>query len=442
MTGNEGRLYESTHPVEEEQPEATRESALAIVHPPELAQVVPLRSGLVLGRAPASDANALVHATVSRRHAQVRRGMGGLWTVADEGSRNGTFVEGQRISTATPLTEQSVVRFGDVLAVVFETAAGGFYDDLAVPGTGYAIARVRELLAAAAPEHATVLILGETGTGKERLARELHERSGRSGPYVVLNCAELAPQLIESQLFGHERGAFTGATTAKPGLFAAAHQGTLFLDEIGELPLELQPKLLRVLQEGEVRPLGGIALRSVDVRVVAATHRPLPLLVDQGLFRRDLYARLSLWELQLPPLRERRQDILRWIGALALQPFRLTADAAERLLLHPWPENLRGLQRLVHRLSHEGDATPIGRRRLVELMPELTTDGTSHDGVTATMPAAEARPRSGPTREDFLAVYEAHGRSVRATAKHFGRDRRQIYRWLERFGIPREPGDT
>ncbi|MDF3067037.1 MAG: Sigma-54 dependent response regulator, partial [Polyangiaceae bacterium] len=345
---------------------------------------------------------------------------------------------------------------GDVLAVVDEASDGTFGEDPVLPGASPKMARLRALVERAAPDPASVLIIGETGTGKERLAKEIHRRSGRTGPFVALSCAELSPQLIESQLFGHERGAFTGASAAQPGLFVAAHGGTLFLDELGELPMDLQPKLLRVLQEGEVRPLGSVHGRKVDVRVVAATNRDLPVLVEAEQFRRDLYARLSLWELRLPPLRERRQDILSWArvllgtwnrerGANATLTFQ--ADAAERILLHGWLDNLRGLDRMVHRLASTDVARPIGLRSLVEAMPELVGPPPPERARTslpprtsAETPATDPPPaRARPSREELLEVYAATGRSVRATAKHFARDRRQIYRWLESFGIPREP---
>jgi transcriptional regulator with GAF, ATPase, and Fis domain len=302
-----------------------------------------------------------------------------------------------------------------------------------------------------------VVILGETGTGKERVAAEIHRQSGRAGPYVKFSCAELARELVESQLFGHERGAFTGAASSQPGLFVAADRGTLFLDEVGELPLELQAKLLRVLQEGEVRPLGSASTRRVDVRVVAATNRDLRLEVARGTFRRDLFARLSFFEVCLPPLRERRQDLLWWIDFLcanfaatsgsARTSLRIHPDAAEALLLHGWPENLRGVDRFVYRVLSAGESA-VGRRLLAELMPEIASPhpppSDAPERSTSPGPADDQRTVSTepplperPSREQFLEVFEATGRNVSATSKRFGKDRRQIYRWLEVFGIER-----
>ena len=287
---------------------------------------------------------------------------------------------------------------------------------------------------------------------------EVHCLSGRTGQYVPVNCAELSPQLMESQLFGHERGAFTGASSAQSGLFEAAQGGTLFLDEIGELSLDLQPKLLRVLQENEIRPVGSVRTRRVDVRIVAATNRNLALMVEQGTFRRDLYARLSLWDFRLPPLREIRRDILPWIQHLGFAWARernteltlhFLPDVVERILLHDWLDNLRGLNRLVHRLTNNAQSDSITMRTLMQEMPELFAARRSdiHDirlpeaqlaqpGPAPAAPTTSvAKAMARPSRQEFVTVYEKTGRNIRATSKHFGKDRRQIYRWAERLGI-------
>jgi DNA-binding NtrC family response regulator len=281
-----------------------------------------------------------------------------------------------------------------------------------------------------------VLLLGETGTGKEHAARVLHRLSGRPGAFVAVSCAELSGELMASQLFGHARGAFTGASEARPGLFRSAAGGTLLLDEIGELPAALQPKLLRVLQEGEVLPVGETRAVTVDVRVVAATHAPLEALIERGGFRRDLYARLAFWTIALPPLRARRADIIMWLQrlhagfaarrALPPAPLPLSADAAEALLVAAWPENLRGLDRLAHHLGGRAEAAPIGVAELGALEP----------AAAPARRAAVARP-APPTRAELAELMERLG-SVRAVARHLGRDRRQIYRWLDAFGL-REP---
>ena len=453
-------------------PEAPRSSlpgarsALYIVHPPELAGLlIELVPGLTIGREasiPPGDAQSgapfavLSHPTVSRRHCLVRDAFG-VPVLEDLGSSNGTRVDGVPLTKPTVLLAQSVVRIGSVLAVVDERPFAGAEWTPALPGVAPAVVRARDALRRAGTGMAPVLILGETGTGKERVAAEIHEQSARPGPYVKFSCAELSRDLAHSQLFGHERGAFTGASGSHRGLFAAADRGTLFLDEVGELHLELQAKLLRVLQEGEIRPLGSATATRVDVRVVAATNRELSEDVERGNFRRDLYARLSFFEVRLPALRARRQDLFWWLDYLAAvvaasrgqphTPLPLVPDAAEALLLHAWPENLRGVDRLAHRLlALEPQA--IGRRVLASVMPELgnvpppqTEPPRASSQPAVSEEANQARASDPaldrPSREEFLAVYEGTGRNVRATSKHFGKDRRQIYRWLELYGIER-----
>lgn len=446
--------FRSTDPVASETDWAAPDCVLTWVYPSDVAgRQIALRPGLVLGRAPESGITCVPHSTVSRRHARVQVGLGGGLFLEDLGSRNGASIDGQRSTLPMSLARQSIVRLGDVFGVVHEAGDVEFLAEPAVPGTGAEITRARRQLGLAAVERGSVLIIGETGTGKERLAAAVHRRSGRRGPYLTLNCAELSAQLIESQLFGHERGAFTGATAAKAGLFAAADGGTLLLDEVGELPLDLQPKLLRVLQEGELRPLGGTRTIRVDVRVVAATNQALPEMIARGAFRRDLYARLSAWEIRLPPLRERKQDLFAWLDLLERQgrepidpatKLAFSPDAAERVLSLPWLDNLRGLERIVHRLGGSGEPRPIGLRALGEALPELRSAEQLRGDPPHADPNADVGPRVPqdrrvrPAKEEFLAVYNASGRSVRATSKHFGCDRRQIYRWLDRLGIPRD----
>jgi two-component system, NtrC family, response regulator GlrR len=307
-----------------------------------------------------------------------------------------------------------------------------------------------------------VLLLGETGTGKEWIAGEIHRLSGRSGPLLAVNCAALSAQIIESQLFGHVRGAFTGATSDHKGLFRAADGGTLFLDEIGELPVDLQPKLLRTLQDGQVLAVGATRSAPVDVRVIGATNLDLHAAVEAGSFRRDLYARLAMWELAVPPLRVRRLDILSWIDRLhrAWQRARpgvaaslpaLLPDAVEAILLHPWPDNLRGLDRLVHALA--ATSKPDGGIALADLprwlrerrTPARESDapvaGAAPVAAGAAAVAAPATPESDrrppPTREEFELAYAELGGNVRALARHFRRDRRQIYRWVAAYGLER-----
>lgn len=438
-------------------------SRLVVVYPRALAGVLPLEhEDVVIGRT-AGSPNVLkvAHPTVSRNHASLRWDAGaGCHCVADLGSHNGTWLEGSPVHRVPRyLVDQAVVRFGDVLAV-YERRERAVADapevsrDV-VPGESLAACELRAALARAARDPSPALIQGETGVGKERIAAELHRLSGRRGPLVVINCAALSPTLIESQLFGHTRGAFTGATTEQAGLFRAAAGGTLFLDELGELPLELQPKLLRAVELGEVIAVGSTQRQQVDVRVVAATNRSLADDVARGKFRRDLHARMTLWQILVPPLRARRSDLLGWLDRLhrawcdtrghdELAPLELNTDAALALLLHGWPDNLRGLQRVLHGCATTSPRAPLSQAELAPLLVDPTPRSetppprpTSPPASPTPTPEQDAgrtrRPRPG--REELVAVLTRLGWSIRATAKHYACERKQISRWIERYAI-------
>ena len=242
-------------------------------------------------------------------------------------------------------------------------------EELAQPGNligeSAAMAELRKLVARAGPSDSVVLVEGETGTGKERVARALHLASGRRGRFVAVNCAAIPSQLLESELFGAEKGAFTGATARRIGRFEQAEKGTLLLDEIGELPLELQAKLLRVLEQREVERLGGTAPVPIDVRVVAATHRDLRKTVSESRFREDLYYRLAVFPIQVPPLRQRPEDVVPLASAFAAElrgaqgELRLTAQGEKALRGHAWPGNVRELRNFVERLHLLRDPGPL-----------------------------------------------------------------------------------
>lgn len=339
-------------------------------------------SRTILGRASDEPSTPpIYHPTTSRAHfavdwdADLRTHVG-----RDLGSRNGSWVDGSPAGRGwQPLEAGSVLRVGDVI-LIYEsghTLAAADAPQVcrrAVPGDSLAVRQLRAQIARAAPDISPALIIGETGTGKEQIARELHARSGRTGELVAINCATLGEQLIESQLFGHVKGAFTGATETKEGLFKAASKGSLFLDEIGEMPLSLQPKLLRAIQEREIRALGSTRTEKIDVRIIAATHQNLAAKARAGEFRQDLYARLALWELPVPALRARRTDVLTWLNHMLnvwseerdLPPTKveLSASAAETLVLAQWPENLRGLSRLVHELASSRPRGPVRAEHL------------------------------------------------------------------------------
>lgn len=312
-----------------------------------------------------------------------------------------------------------------------------------LPGPSLGMQRVRGEIRLVASKALPVLILGETGVGKELVAEEVHRQSGRTGAFVAVNCSAISPQLAESELFGHAVGAFTGAVRRTEGLFLTARAGTLFLDEVGEMPLEVQPKLLRALAKGEIRPVGSAEVLHADVRVVAATHRDLLAAVEAGTFRGDLLARFQAWTLTVPPLRARLEDVLalasRFLDRLDPESA-LTPDAAEALLLHDWPYNVRQLEQI---LSVAAVRAREGLIRREHLPPELTSrlrDRAFPPSPTASAPPIEllaARDRP-PTREELCLLLERTGGNMAQVAELFGRDRRQIYRWAERLGVDPE----
>ena len=302
-----------------------------------------------------------------------------------------------------------------------------------------------------APTSATVLINGETGTGKELVAKALHQESPRTQrPLISVNCAAIPDTLIEAELFGHEKGAFTGAASNREGLVAAADGGTLFLDEIGELPLEAQARLLRVLQEGEVRPIGSVESRKVDVRLVAATHRDLGKLSREGKFREDLYFRINVVQLKLPPLRERGKDILtlaetfvqRYCTSLKKPPLVLSPEAIQAITTYTWPGNIRELENAIQRaVILCEDEREISHSLLAIDLDLVKVD----DDEPAT--AGQARQRqtnSDPTEdlslEDYFQRFVLeHQDSMSETelARKLGVSRKCLWERRQRLGIPR-----
>lgn len=329
-----------------------------------------------------------------------------------------------------------------VLRLVLERApvplAGKPGDDLGLTGTSPAMAALREAIARYAPLPVTVLILGEPGTGKERVARALHRLSGRRGEFVAVNCAGLPEHLLEAELFGVVRGAFTGADRDRPGLVEHAEGGTLFLDEVGELPLSMQAKLLRLLQEREVRRVGGLRPRKVDVRFVAATNRDLARAVEQGSFRRDLYDRLAVATLRVPPLRERVEDIPLLVGELVTQfaaqfgfgTVVVEPELLRRLSQYPWPGNVRELESVVvQALVRCPRGEPMGSRH-------LPADLVLGAGAT---PEASVPPLELAEREFFRDYFrrllrQAGGNRTRA-AKIAGLSRQALLYRLRQLGL-------
>jgi DNA-binding NtrC family response regulator len=306
--------------------------------------------------------------------------------------------------------------------------------------TGSVMQAVMAQLERVAASESRVCILGETGTGKELVARTLHENSPRrSGPFVTLNCAAVPAELIESELFGHEKGAFTGAAARHLGRFEQAEHGTLFLDEIGDMPLSMQAKLLRVLEEGEVERIGGERPISVDVRVVVATHRNLEALLVEGKFRPDLFHRIYVFPLVLPPLRARREDIPALIGHFSAQvcrqnnckPIPFTPEAIRTLQSLPWPGNIRELRNVVERLMLLASEGEINSDTVGRSLPESADRSSS--GFSLSQGLAERVQNF--EREVILCELKRHEYHVSRAARALGLERSHLYKKAEHLGI-------
>jgi transcriptional regulator with GAF, ATPase, and Fis domain len=396
--------------------------------------------------------------TISRFHCSIQR-EGGAWRIVDTGSTNGTRVDGVRILSAE-LEGNAALAIGDSLLRVRpdrgESASlpvvSGFGS---IIGASATMARLFATLERIAASDIDVLIHGESGTGKELVATEIVQRSPRAqGPLVVVDCGSISPTLVESELFGHVRGAFTGADRDREGAFEAADGGTVFLDEIGELPLELQPKLLRALEQREVRRVGTSRTRRIDVRVIAATHRELEREVNRGRFRDDLFYRLAKVSVRVPPLRDRLEDLGSLVDAFLVafgrrDGGRLFSPAVlEQMKQHDWPGNVRELRNYVERSIVLDDAPPPALAR-------TTASGTLpvyrlEDGEAKAAENAEPSPdidRSIPFRlakeraiEKFERAYigplleECEGNMSKA-ARTARMDRMYLHQLAQKYGF-------
>jgi DNA-binding NtrC family response regulator len=397
------------------------------------------RNGLQITARVPDDRMSTAHARLTRLD---RRFM-----LQDLESKNGTTVNGRRVEAQVELADGDVIETGHTFFVYrarvprgLGPKPGGMTDvDLAtfVP----ALARQYERLAKVARSTIPVIVLGETGTGKEVVARALHRASGRTGPFLALNCGAIPATLIESELFGAKKGAFSGAVDDRPGLIRAADEGTLFLDEIGELPLPAQVALLRVLQEQEVLPIGGTKPIKVDVRVVAATHKALDRLVDTAKFRADLFARLGGLTVRLPPLRERRED-LGLIVATLLQRMpdvdrvRLSRPAGRALFQYAFPHNIRELEKALS-LGLTIARTDDGPIEIdVEDFPDELRAGLRPPDARA--PVEPATPSDDERKAQLIQLLELHRGRVADVARAMGKARMQIHRWIQRYEIDLE----
>jgi len=377
---------------------------------------------------------------MSTRHLRLEQDPSGAWCMEDLGSKNGCYRNGQRCSKAT-LADGDVISSGNT-TMLFRSEVERSHLEAADASaqllrTQPAAARTLNLpfsrmmadLAKVATSSVSIVIGGESGTGKEVSARFVHESSRRQGRFIAVNCGALPENLVESELFGHRKGAFSGATNDRVGLVQSSDGGTLFLDEIAELPLQAQVKLLRTLQEREVTPVGATRPIPVDLRVVAATHSDLPGRVKTGLFREDLYARLAGVCFSLPPLRERREDLGLLIAAMLRRlrpevPATLEREAVWAMALYSWPRNIRELEQAIAAASAWAEGGAIGLRHLPPV-------------VAATLQPEKAS-ENDPVKDALVAALRKHGGNVSAAARELGKARVQIRRWCKRYGLQPE----
>jgi transcriptional regulator with GAF, ATPase, and Fis domain len=407
--------------------------------------------GSEIARIGTADGNDLVllDRTVSRFHCELSV-RGNTIIIRDCGSTNGTMIDGVRVREAEipPGTLVRIggsalrVELGEEPAFVEVSGRGGFGE---LVGSSVEMRRVYAILERLALTDATVLVQGETGTGKDVLARSLHAASARAQrPLVAVDCGAIPEHLVESELFGHVRGAFTGATSDRMGVFEEADGGTLFLDEIGEMPIALQPKLLRAIESRSIRRVGSSTSRTVNVRIVAATNRSLSSSINEGSFREDLYYRLAVVELRLPPLRARRDDI----PVLAAHFFRmfagdhaaLPAEFVAGLVGRGWPGNVRELRNYIERAVSLGTVEPRGPAPGAPAQPLPGTEvppGSIESFVALHLPLKEARRA---WTESFELVYvrtmlKMVGGNVTRAAERAGVSRRFLQRMVARLGI-------
>jgi len=444
---------QATQSSRDEEPTATRlvvfcDGAVEM-HP------LPDQGTIVIGRSTECDVR-VEHPSISRRHAQLV--LGTETTVEDLGSSNGTRVGGRplRPGHAEVVPAASVIELGSVM-LALRTAGRVAGPTIPPPpptaaGSSGPMQAVLRLVDKVAPSGLRVVLLGDTGVGKTLVAARIHRASARAkGPFVQVNCAALPEALLESELLGHERGAFTGAATAKPGLLEAADGGTLFLDEIAELPLATQAKLLHVLESGEVTRIGSVKPRAVDVRFVSATNRDLEAMVASGAFRRDLFFRLNAIAISIPPLRERVEEIAELAATFMDQAARqhsvprgeLSRAALQVLERYSWPGNVRELRNVIERAAVVAGGGTIGPEHLSlsaassatpHAPPSVAEPGASASDLRADLEALERR-------RIVDALARCHGNQTRA-AEELGISRRTLINRLEQYDLPRPRRDA
>ena len=403
----------------------------------------PLGAGMRIGKADTNDL-VLTDDTVSRNHVELTRTAGGIH-VKDLGSTNGTKVQGARVQEAT-VPPGSVLKVGEVEIVLrpsiqrVEVMPSDKKNFGGAIGASLPMRTLFGVFERIAKTEATVLLEGETGTGKDVLARAIWTESDRaSGPFVVVDCGAISYSLLESELFGHERGAFTGAVASRQGAFELADGGTVFLDEIGELPIDVQPKLLRVLETKEFRRVGGNKVLRSNVRVIAATKRNLQREVSAGKFREDLYFRLAVVPVTVPSLRARRDDIPMLVDhILKASGVSLTVpdDTIQALMAHDWPGNVRELRNILERAVYLARATGSGELNLVSLpMSTGTADAAFQFEIGKSYRETRAKYDGEFERRYVKWLLGRHGGNVSAAAREAKMDRKHLHDIAKKHGL-------
>jgi len=420
---------------------------------------------ITVGSAPDCDV-VLNDSRISHNHCRIVKESDG-YVLVDQGSKNGTLLNGVRIKEAF-LETGNKIRIGisslefEVFGETFEITPSYRSNLGELIGRSIKMRKIFAILEKIAPTSTTVIVQGETGTGKEVVARTIHRLSSRAKkPFVVFDCGAIPKDLIESELFGHEKGSFTGAVGARQGLFEFANSGTLFLDEIGELSMELQPKLLRVLEQREIRRVGSNRPIRVDVRLIAATNRDLKQEVSAGRFREDLFYRLSVVTVDLPPLRERPEDIPLLVRHfLHRSTFNqgpneqpkvkgLSTDALDLLMSYKWPGNVRELLHVVERAVAFADADFLTANDLIEhMIGTITEPGKRQNERTETVPWSLNRPKDFKKAKEewlgrfeksyILAMLQKHGYKIAPAARDAGLDRKYFRQLAYKYGLIEE----
>ncbi len=420
----------------------SRSWMLEVIRGTDRGQKVQFHAPLIIGTGEAATFR-VKDDSASRAHVEIVPKAQGI-AVRDLGSTNGTWVRGLRVEQAfVDVDREVIVTVGETELKISaldatESAPGEAESFGSLRSVEPVMRRIHAQLARLAPTDTTVLLTGETGSGKDIIAREIHARSGRAGrPFVVLDCGGVSENLFESELFGHMKGSFTGASADRLGAFQTANSGTLFIDEIGELPLSLQPKLLRALESRTVRRIGANDFDAVDVRIIAATHRDLEAAVKAGTFRQDLYFRLAVVTLQVPPLRERLRDIPALVADFVKARnggFELSPQLLDRLLHYSWPGNIRELRNVVERVL-TGDESAVS-------LEGKAPQARRGPAISSELPFKEAKEALMEefTREYLQQLSAACGGNVSEMARRAGVARPHLYRLVERYNVQLSPG--